>query len=301
MNNENYDGDLLQTEGLSWILLPDKHFLRGNNNKLSYPARMLYLIIQSFANPEKPRPFPGMDVLCRIMDGASSNTVLKYRRELEEKGWLSTAQRRKHNKQFAHNIYTLLSNPIAVLKKPGTAKLSTTSLKGGGKPTAERGSGRIFNFSKLNGNSVIEISRVIQQYAKFSVGRNYHTRNGKEDGTYNKGGQAGGWSRPALLYWEKTYQWLSSVHPPDEVAQTVSRFIKYYDDDKCWFIAQTFPAFAKKYDAIKKFTNYEHSIRVRDGRENPSENIPDQRNDTVKQKQVLKTQAEHDAWYKLNG
>jgi hypothetical protein len=124
-----------------------------------------------------------------------------------------------------------------------------------------------FNFTEPEVNNYTkELSPAIKQYADFSRKRKFHvfSRNGKTG--YSKGGQSGGWSRQTLLWWEKEYQTLASVYPPDQIQQTLDRFLAYYDSNYAP-IAQTFPIFSQKYAAIQKFVQREQKIRSQNGLE----------------------------------
>lgn len=103
-----------------WSFQIQKNFVI--DTRLTRDARMLFIIIKSFASEERPVPFPGVSLLCRLM-GCTEDTFRKYRHELEEQEWLRVQHVRGDRSRFERNEYHLLDGPDSPSpKKPGTEK-----------------------------------------------------------------------------------------------------------------------------------------------------------------------------------
>jgi hypothetical protein len=113
--------DTLQSKKKRWHFSVEKDFVC--NSRLSPMARMLYLVLMSYASPSSPVPFPGMRTLSTILQ-CSDDTIRKYRVELERDNWLEVEARRDGHNKFLSNAYVLLDGPEdagAMPKKPDTA------------------------------------------------------------------------------------------------------------------------------------------------------------------------------------
>jgi hypothetical protein len=115
--------DTLQSRKKSWHFSIEKDFVCDES--LSPMARMLYIILMSFASPTSPVPFPGMRLLGRLLH-CTEDTVRKYRKELEQHAWIDVEHRRDGHNKFSRNAYILLDGPEpgAVPKKPGMENFS---------------------------------------------------------------------------------------------------------------------------------------------------------------------------------
>jgi Helix-turn-helix domain len=115
--------ELLRSEKKRWHFSVEKDFIVHTG--LSPMARMLYMVLESYVSPNSPVPFPGMFTLARIMC-CTRDTVLKYRNELEDKGWLKVeSNRRKEYKRFERNAYVLL-DPFGAVTTLSTRKKAVT-------------------------------------------------------------------------------------------------------------------------------------------------------------------------------
>jgi hypothetical protein len=115
--------DTLQSRKKSWHFSIEKDFVCDES--LSPMARMLYIILMSFASPTSPVPFPGMRLLGRLLH-CTEDTVRKYRKELEQHAWIDVEHRRDGHNKFSRNAYILLDGPEpgAMPKKPGMENFS---------------------------------------------------------------------------------------------------------------------------------------------------------------------------------
>lgn len=66
-------------------IVADGYFV--TDRTLSWKARSLGLLLQTFVNPGGPTRFPSVDDL-RLCSGWSSSTLRKYEAELLHRGWL---------------------------------------------------------------------------------------------------------------------------------------------------------------------------------------------------------------------
>jgi hypothetical protein len=110
-----------------WTFIVTSNFVRSaegtNGKKLSAPARLLYLIIQSYVGPNSPHPFPKCETVASYM-GVGLDTLRRYTKELIDGGWLIVEQRRGGWNQFCSNSYVLLDgNPYE--QNPSTAQRVT--------------------------------------------------------------------------------------------------------------------------------------------------------------------------------
>lgn len=131
--------DTLQSKKKRWHFSVEKDFVC--NSRLSPMARMLYLVLMSYASPSSPVPFPGMRTLSTILQ-CSDDTIRKYRVELENEQWLEVEQRRDGHQKFLSNAYVLLDGPDdagAMPKKPDTAFSGIGENRRPLKPDTKRG------------------------------------------------------------------------------------------------------------------------------------------------------------------
>jgi len=77
------------------------------DNRVSMPARFLYILLQSYVGPSCDVPFPKVETLASIMV-KSMEFVRKYRKELVALGMLEIKQRRGLAGAFGSNAYSLL-------------------------------------------------------------------------------------------------------------------------------------------------------------------------------------------------
>lgn len=110
-----------------WTFIVTSNFVRSaagiNGKKLSAPARLLYLIIQSYVGPNSAHPFPKCATIGHYM-GVGLDTLRRYTKELIDGGWLVVEQRRGGWNQFGSNSYILLDGEPYV-ENPCTAQAST--------------------------------------------------------------------------------------------------------------------------------------------------------------------------------
>jgi hypothetical protein len=113
--------DTLQSRKKRWHFSVEKDFVC--DSRLSPMARMLYLVLTSYASPTSPVPFPGMRTLSTILQ-CTEDTIRKYRVELERNNWLEVERRRDGLNKWLNNAYILLDGPDdpgAMPKKPDMA------------------------------------------------------------------------------------------------------------------------------------------------------------------------------------
>jgi hypothetical protein len=113
--------DTLHSRKKKWHFSVEKDFICDRT--LSPVARMLYLVLMSYASPSSPVPFPGMRTLSTILQ-CSEDTIRKYRQELELAKWLVVERRRDGHQKWLSNAYILLDGPDdagAIPKKPDMA------------------------------------------------------------------------------------------------------------------------------------------------------------------------------------
>jgi hypothetical protein len=107
-----------------WTFIVTSNFVRSaagvNGKKLSAPARLLYLIIQSYVGPNSAHPFPKCATIAHYMD-IGLDTLRRYTKELIDGGWLIVEQRRGGWNQFGSNSYILLDGEPYV-ENPLTAQ-----------------------------------------------------------------------------------------------------------------------------------------------------------------------------------
>jgi len=100
--------------------IPTHTILR--NEDLSPLARLLWAILQSFASPDKPNPFPGHKLLMKHLK-LSRTQLHVYQKELLDKGFLEIEkQRRAKAGKWASNVYVL--KLPALKEKNGSRALS---------------------------------------------------------------------------------------------------------------------------------------------------------------------------------
>src|SRR4051812_31888133 len=58
--------DTIQSKKKKWHFSVEKDFLL--DTRLKPMARMLYIVLMSYASPNSPVPFPGMALLAKILD-----------------------------------------------------------------------------------------------------------------------------------------------------------------------------------------------------------------------------------------
>jgi hypothetical protein len=75
------------------------------NADLSRDARLLWAVLQSYASPDSPNPYPSHFTLMKNM-GCKKTALKKYMVELQEKGFLNTEQARRSGRWLA-NVYIL--------------------------------------------------------------------------------------------------------------------------------------------------------------------------------------------------
>lgn len=90
-----------------WQFSVSKSFVCNKN--LSVGARLLLVVLRSFAGFNENSCFPGRDHLCNILD-TSKDTLLKWMTELETGGYLQIEQR-KTKGRFASNVYKTAFSP----------------------------------------------------------------------------------------------------------------------------------------------------------------------------------------------
>lgn len=100
--------DTVQSRKKKWHFTVEKDFIL--DTRLSPMARMLYMLLTSYASEDSPMPFPGMKLMARVLD-CTEDTVRKYRQELERKQWLEVEHRRDGHNKFIRNAYILLDGP----------------------------------------------------------------------------------------------------------------------------------------------------------------------------------------------
>jgi len=77
------------------------------DNRVSMPARFLYILLQSYVGPSCDVPFPKVETLADIM-GKGLKFIRKYRKELVSLGMLEIKQRRGVAGAFGSNAHSLL-------------------------------------------------------------------------------------------------------------------------------------------------------------------------------------------------
>lgn len=111
-----------------WSYAVQSSFSQGHRNgvrvhSLSSDARMLFIYLRSYVGPNSKIPFPGVERICGDLFWNPS-TYKKYRRELEEAGYVERVQRRNGG-VFRSNGFILKLSPS--VKKPSTVKPSAVT------------------------------------------------------------------------------------------------------------------------------------------------------------------------------
>ena len=103
--------------------IPARSILR--NAHLSRDARLLWAILQSYASPDSPQPYPSHHTLMKDMN-CRKTALKKYQSELQEKGFLTAEQPRGHGRWLT-NVY-ILHLPEATVAAP-TATVKTATVR----------------------------------------------------------------------------------------------------------------------------------------------------------------------------
>jgi hypothetical protein len=110
-----------------WHFTVEADFIRhatGKDGKpLSAPAKLLYILIQSFVGPGSPVPFPRVGTICKYMD-VGEDTLRRYTKELVDGNWLKIEQRTNGWNRFLSNSWVLLDGDPSV-ENTGTDNLGT--------------------------------------------------------------------------------------------------------------------------------------------------------------------------------
>jgi hypothetical protein len=93
-----------------WRFQIETRFVRESS--LSIEARLLYIIIKSYAGPNCVNPFPSLWALSRSM-GRHRASIQKYLKELEVSGWVERIKIKESGK-FTSTRYVLNSSPSNV-------------------------------------------------------------------------------------------------------------------------------------------------------------------------------------------
>jgi hypothetical protein len=263
--------DLIRSQRKNWHFSVEKEFVLGQNSDLSGPARFLYIILLSFVSPDSLQPFPGMQLLSNAM-GSTEKTVLKYRQELESRGWLSIERTRNpKTSQFGRNIYNLLDgpHPVAIGKKAGMANLPTKSNHKRKEGTAVPAEPPAVLLNDLPDTSVPKFSGPVRDFANWSRSKGFHVRLrlSPTDIKYAKGGGPGGWSRDTLLAWESAFQQFIKRVPAQQVGSVLSLYIKEHvllTQERNAPVCQTFLTFLERFDWIDRTVRQLKQFRKRE-------------------------------------
>jgi len=101
--------DILKTEGVNakgYGLIPK---IPMQDLELSLTAKSIYAFFCSLAG-KGDTTFPGRDYITDKL-GLNKETYYKHVKQLTEQGYISVEKQNSTNGQFAHNVYTLISNP----------------------------------------------------------------------------------------------------------------------------------------------------------------------------------------------
>jgi hypothetical protein len=93
-----------------WRFQIETSFVRASS--LSIEARLLYIIIKSYAGPNCVNPYPSLGALSRAMNRHRAS-IQKYLKELEESGWIEKIKIKADGK-FTSTRYVLNSSPSNV-------------------------------------------------------------------------------------------------------------------------------------------------------------------------------------------
>lgn len=113
MNNNNKSADHVAWKGEWQTSVPDGLL----HSAMSGLAKFLWICLKSYASKTSPNPFPGRHTLCQMLDVGIS-AFKKYRRELEQNGWLQREDKRHENGDFGGSIYTLMVPQNCKQNKP---------------------------------------------------------------------------------------------------------------------------------------------------------------------------------------
>lgn len=136
-DREDQQRDLNQTGAAkkhkSWEFKVRSEFIQGTTHKLrargrktvalSFEARALFIYLDSFASKNSPVPYPSMETI-RFDTGWGVSTIQKYRRELQNAGYLELRQG-TWNGRFSSNLYTLIHSLDPMAAKQSVEKQST--------------------------------------------------------------------------------------------------------------------------------------------------------------------------------
>ena len=101
--------DILKTEGVNakgYGLIPK---IPMQDLELSLTAKSIYAFFCSLAG-NGDTTFPGRDYITEKLD-LNKETYYKHVKQLTEHGYITVEKQNSTNGQFAHNVYTLVSNP----------------------------------------------------------------------------------------------------------------------------------------------------------------------------------------------
>lgn len=126
---------------------------------ISPAAKTVYALLDDYASPERPLPFPSQETLAKLLGGVTERTVRNWLTELKEAGWIEVRRR----PEGAGNEYELMDRPETTFRsdrKPvsgGTGNHVPPKKSQEGEPSKENppsppaggGDGRLFGDPKV--------------------------------------------------------------------------------------------------------------------------------------------------------
>lgn len=126
---------------LEWIVEIPQNIVR--NRELSHYAKVLYMTLASYTN-DQGIAYPNIDNLKSLSCISSHNTITKYIRELQNKGYVEVVKFKADNGKYENNIYKLYNDKGNQCHKMTKVKKPMSSDR------SHKMTNSIFSFNSIN-------------------------------------------------------------------------------------------------------------------------------------------------------